>query len=191
VLLIQHQVLVLLFKQRLCLSLTRCLGSLASFSFVFQWQLLSPFLPQWGVAVYIWVLSSVSRHQLCSPLAILIWNWVFTVLVYWGLVSLPHTLSLGQDQWSIRWPPAVSVLWWFVDYFSILQCHFTCGCCSLAQEMSFLDFYLPYFRQHLITVLLWALLLFSLCLLKVCMEISPLPLPPSVHLQHSASSAVC
>jgi hypothetical protein len=41
VLLLQYPELVLIFKQRLCISLARCLGSLTSFSSVFQWQLLS------------------------------------------------------------------------------------------------------------------------------------------------------
>jgi hypothetical protein len=38
---------------------------------------------------------------------------------------------------------------------------FDFGCCSLAQEMSFVDHYLPYFRQQLITHLLLALLPFQ------------------------------
>jgi hypothetical protein len=39
---------------------------------------------------------------------------------------------------------------------------FDFGCCSLAQEMSFVDHYLPYFRQQLITCSLLALLPFQL-----------------------------
>jgi hypothetical protein len=46
VLLLQHPFLVLVFKQKFCLSLARWLGSLASFSPVCQWQLLSQLLPQ-------------------------------------------------------------------------------------------------------------------------------------------------
>jgi hypothetical protein len=38
---------------------------------------------------------------------------------------------------------------------------FDFGCCSLAQEMSFVVHYLPYFRQWLITGLLWAFLAFQ------------------------------
>jgi hypothetical protein len=38
---------------------------------------------------------------------------------------------------------------------------FDFGCCSLAQEMSFLNHYLPYFKQQLITHLLLALLPFQ------------------------------
>jgi hypothetical protein len=38
---------------------------------------------------------------------------------------------------------------------------FDFGCCLLAQEMSFVDCYLPYFRQLLITRLLSALLPFQ------------------------------
>jgi hypothetical protein len=71
------------------------------------------------------MLSSGSRDQLCGPRTVLFWSWVFAVFVYWSLVSLPHPLSLGQGQWSVSWPPAVSVLCWFADCFSILQCCLT------------------------------------------------------------------
>jgi hypothetical protein len=51
VLLFKHSILMLVFKQKLCLSLTRWLGRLTSFFFpVFQWQLLSQLLPQWVAA---------------------------------------------------------------------------------------------------------------------------------------------
>jgi hypothetical protein len=50
------------------------------------------------------------------------------------------------------------VCWLFFN-FTVL---FDLGCCSLAQEMSFLDRYLPYFRQWLITHPLVALLPFQL-----------------------------
>jgi hypothetical protein len=46
--------------------------------------------------------------------------------------------------------------------------------------MSFLDCYLPYFRQWLLISPLPAFCLSSLCLLKVCKEISSLPLPSSL-----------
>jgi hypothetical protein len=64
------------------------------------------------------------------------------------------------------------------------------GFCSLAQEMSFVDCYLPYFRQQLIThPPFW---LSSLFLLKVYMKISSLLLPLSlVHFQQLCPSAVC
>jgi hypothetical protein len=54
--------------------------------------------------------------------------------------------------------------------------------------MSFVNCYLPYFRQWLITHPLLALLSSSLCLLKVCVETSSLSLPASlVGLQHPAA----
>jgi hypothetical protein len=52
------------------------------------------------------------------------------------------------------------------------------GCCSLAQEMSFVDHYLPYFRHWFSTHLLLALLPFQHLFTEVCSEISSLPLPP-------------
>jgi hypothetical protein len=81
------------------------------------------------------------------------------VLVYWGLVSLPHILSLGQDQRSVSQLSAVNALCWFAVFqFAAL---FDFGHWSLAQEMSFVDHYLPYFRQWLITHPLLALLSFQ------------------------------
>jgi hypothetical protein len=41
------------------------------------------------------MLSSGSRNHFCSPPAILLWSWVFTVLVYWGPISLPCPVSLS------------------------------------------------------------------------------------------------
>jgi hypothetical protein len=56
--------------------------------------------------------------------------------------------------------------------------------------MSFVDWYLPCFRQWLITHPLLALLLSNHLFTNVCMEISSLPLPPYVvHLQ--SSSPLC
>jgi hypothetical protein len=83
-------------------------------------------------------------NQLCSPPSILLWSWVLTILDYWGLVSLPCPLSLGQGRWSDSQLPAVSVLWWFADFVNFAL-SFDFGCCSLAQEISFVDLYLPYF----------------------------------------------
>jgi hypothetical protein len=54
------------------------------------------------------------------------------------------------------------------------------GCCSLSQEMSFVYYYLPCFRQWLITGSLSALLPFQPLFTEVQEEISSLPLPPSL-----------
>jgi hypothetical protein len=51
----------------------------------------------------------------------------------------------------------VMVCWLFFNF----AVSFDFGCCSLAQEMSFVDCYLPYFRQRLITGPLLALLPFQ------------------------------
>jgi hypothetical protein len=64
------------------------------------------------------------------------------------------------------------------------------GCCSLAQEMTFVVLYLPYFRQWLI--IHPPTLLAVLCLLTVCVEISSLLLPSSpVHFQCPTPPSVC
>jgi hypothetical protein len=49
----------------------------------------------------------------------------------------------------------------FHCFFSILQSCETFGCCSLAQNMSFVTHYQPYFKQWFIIHLLWAFLPFQ------------------------------
>jgi hypothetical protein len=83
------------------------------------------------------MLSSGSGDHLCSPPAVLLWRWLFTVLVYWGLVSLPLPLSLGQGQWSISWPLAVSGLCWLAVCFSILQTRLTLGVAHWLRRWAF------------------------------------------------------
>jgi hypothetical protein len=82
------------------------------------------------------------------------------VLLYWGLLSLPPALSLEQGQRSVNQLSAVSILCWFADCFFDFGTLSDFGCCLLSQEMSFVDHYLPYFRQQLITCPLSALLPF-------------------------------
>jgi hypothetical protein len=91
VLLLQHPVLVLVFKQKLCLSLTRWLPVFSCLSVAATWSVLPSVRFDF---------SSGSGDQLCGPPALLLCSWVFSVLVYWGLVSLPHAPSLGQGQSS-------------------------------------------------------------------------------------------
>jgi hypothetical protein len=126
-LLFQHPVLVLVFKLKLCIVLpggwvVDLFFSLLSFSGA-AWSA-PPSVGCGSLSLYV-VLRS--WNQLCSPPTILLWSWVFTVLVYWGLVSLPRPLYLGQGQRSVSQLPAVNVLWWFADCFSILQCRFSLG----------------------------------------------------------------
>jgi hypothetical protein len=65
------------------------------------------------------------------------------------------------------------VYWLFFNFVAL----FIFGCCSLAQEISFVDHYLPYFRQSISPALCQHFCLSNLCLLKVPMEIRSLPLP--------------
>jgi hypothetical protein len=69
---------------------------------------------------------------------------------------------------------------------------FDFGYYSLAQEMSFVDCYLPYFRQHLFTCRLSALLPFQ-SLFTESLHGDKLLAPPlfSDALEHPALSAVC
>jgi hypothetical protein len=47
-------------------------------------------LPSVRCGCLVYMLSSGSGDQLCSLPAVLFWSWLFSVLVYWGLVSLLH-----------------------------------------------------------------------------------------------------
>jgi hypothetical protein len=105
-------------------------------------------------------LSSGSRDQLCSPPVILLWSWVFTVLVYWWLVSLPSPLFWAKSevrQLALCFQHVMLVFWLFFNF----AASFDFGYCSLTQDVSFVDHYLPYFRQQLITGPLLALLPFQ------------------------------
>jgi hypothetical protein len=139
-------------------------------------------------------LSSGSGDQFCNPPAVLLWSWVFTVLVYWGLVSLPRLLSLGQGPWSISHPLAVSMLWWFTDYFSILQCCLTLDVAHCLRRWALWTATCPISGSSLPLAHCQPFCLYSLCLagtLKVHEISSLLLLPSLVHLQHPAPSAVC
>jgi hypothetical protein len=68
----------------------------------------------------------------------------------------------------------VIVCWLFFNF----AVSFDFGCCSLAQEMSSVDCYLPYFRQQLITCPLWALLPFQPLFSESSHGAHPLAPPP-------------
>jgi hypothetical protein len=137
-------------------------------------------------------LSSDCRDQLCGPLDILVWSWVYSVLVYWGLVSLPHALSLGQGQRSISLLFAISMLCWFAEYFSILQHHLTLDVTHWLRRLVLWTTICPISGSGLSHAHCWPFYLSSLCLLKVHTEISSFPLSPSLmHLQQTTPSAAC
>jgi hypothetical protein len=78
--------------------------------------------------------------------------------------------------------------WLFFNFAAL----FDFRCCSLAQEMSFVDHYLPYFRQQLITHPLSTLLPFQSLFTESSQGDILLASPPSpVHLQHPDHSVVC
>jgi hypothetical protein len=65
-------------------------------------------------------------------------------------------------------------------------------CCSLAQEMNFVNFYLPYFKKLLINGPVLVLLPFQALFTENLHGDQILaPLSSLVHLQHPAPSAVC
>jgi hypothetical protein len=68
---------------------------------------------------------------------------------------------------------------------------FDFGCCLLAQEMSFVVCYLPYFKQGLITCPVSFPAFLVVCLLIVGSLASYHSLPSLGHFQHFCPSAVC
>jgi hypothetical protein len=168
VLLFQHPILVLVFKQKLCHSLTRWFDSVFFFclSKAAAWS--CPPLVGCG-SLYVVL---IFQNQLCSPPAVLLWNWVFTVLDYWGLLSAITSPPFLWGKVVICQPApycqcVVMVCWLFFNFVVL----FDFQCCSLAEEMSFVDCFLPYFRQQLITRPLSALLPFqALCNERSCRD---------------------
>jgi hypothetical protein len=135
------------------------------------------------------VLRICPIDQFCSPLAILLCSWVFTALVYWGLVSLPCALSLGQSQRTVSQLSTVSLLCWFADCFSILEC---CLTLDAAYWLSRWALWTTISGSSLSPAHCWPFCLSSLCLLKVCGKISSLLLSLSlVCSEHPAPSASC
>jgi hypothetical protein len=106
------------------------------------------------------MLFSGSGDHLCSPSAVLLWRWVFAVLVFGACFFALPPFSGAR---SVICQPApcyqhvVMVRCLFYNFAEL----FDFGCCSLAQEMSFVDCYLLYFRQWLIPCLLSAFLPFQ------------------------------
>jgi hypothetical protein len=181
---------VLVFKQSLCVSLTRWLERCTIFFPVFQWCCSS--------LSEVWQFEFVYFPQVLENSSVAHWPSCFGVgfLLCWftgGLFLCLITFLWGKvsDASASPWCQCVVMVCWLFFNFSV---SFDFECCSLAQEMSYVDHYLPYFRQWFITCPLLALVtwLSSLCLLNVWMEISSLPFPPSlVCLQYSVPSAVC
>jgi hypothetical protein len=174
VLLLQHSALVLVFKQKLCLSLTEWLGWLSSFFPVFQWQLLSQ-LPQWGVAcLQVPKISSVVHQPSFFWVGFSLCWFTGGLFLYlnpflWGKV---RDLSAGS-----LLSACYAVCWLFFNFAML----FNFGCCSPAQKMTSVHHYLPYFRQWLITHLLSAHLPFQ-SLFRVSLHGDQLlaSLPPSL-----------
>jgi hypothetical protein len=162
-LLFQHPVLVLVFKLKLCIVLpggwvVDLFFSLLSFSGA-AWSA-PPSVGCGSLSLYV-VLRS--WNQLCSPPTILLWALELSFHRV-GLLGACFFASppLSGSRSEIRQPApccqrVMMVCWLFFNF----AVSFFFGCCSLAQERSFVDSYLPYFRQRLITCLLLALLPFQ------------------------------
>jgi hypothetical protein len=186
VLLLQHPALVLVFKQKLCLSLTRWLGRLASIfslSFSGRW-LVSSSLSE------VWLILRFQRSALwftsCPALEL---GFLCVGLLGACFFAAPPFSGARSEIYQLApcCQCVMLVCWLFFNFVK----SFDFGCCSLAQEMLFVDSYLPYFRQWLITRHCQPICLSNLCLLKVRIEISSLPLSsPPVHLEHTSPS-VC
>jgi hypothetical protein len=155
---------MLVFKQKLCHSLTRWWSSLFCF-FFFSFF----FLPFSGSCLVSSSLSEVWQFKfICYPQVLEISSVAhqlscfgvgFLLCWFTGVLFLcftPFPWGKASDLSASCCQCVVMVCWLFFNF----AVSFDFGCCSLTQEMSFVDHYLPYFRKHLITGLLLALLPF-------------------------------
>jgi hypothetical protein len=93
--------------------------------------------------------------------------------------SLPSPLSLGQGQWSVGWPPAVSVLWWFPVCSSTLQNHLTLDAVHWPRRWALCSAACPTSGTSLSPFCCQPSCFSTICLLIVRMKISSFPCPPS------------
>jgi hypothetical protein len=156
VLLLKHPVFVFVFKQKLCLSLARWLGSLAHFfPLCFSGScLVSSSLSEVWLVLRFW--RSALWSTSCPALDL-----GFFCVGLLGTCFFASPPVYGARSEIHQPAPCCSMLCWFADCRFNFAKLFDLGCCSLAQEMSFVDCYLPYFRQWLITCLLSTLLPFQ------------------------------
>jgi hypothetical protein len=171
--------MVLVFMQNLCLVSPGGWGDLPVFFPVFQWQLLSQLLRQWGVASIrfwssaLWPTSCVALELGFCCVGLLVACFFASHLFSWA--------RSGICQPALCCKCVMLVCWLFFNFATL----FDFGCCSLAQEMSFVDHYLPYFIHWLITCTLLALLPFqSLFTESSCGDQLLAPPPSPVCLWH-------
>jgi hypothetical protein len=137
------------------------------------------------------MLSSGSGDQLHSPPADLLWSWLFTVLVYWGLVSLPCPFSLGQVSDSsaalLLSPCCDGLLFVFQFCRAVWLWVLLTGsgdklCGPLPALLQAVAYHLPAVGLPAFP---------AICLLKVQVEISSLPIPPSLVLFQCSCPFCC
>jgi hypothetical protein len=169
---LHHLVLVLVFKQNLCLRLARWLGRLTSLFFLsFSGNcLVSSSLSE------VWFVLMFQRSSL----------WFTSHSAFASL------LSSGARSEICRQAPCcqrVMLVCWLFFSFAM---SFDFGCCSVAQEWALWAAICPISGSGLSPAYCQPFCLCSLCLLKVHMEMSSLHLTPSpVQLEHPAASASC
>jgi hypothetical protein len=129
------------------------------------------------------MLPSGSGDHFCSLLVALLWKWLFTVLVYWdfhagGLVLCSAPFLWGRFSVPSA-PSAVSVLWWFAVCFSVLWDSLALGVAHWLKRWTLWSTTCPASERGLLPTHSPPSCLSSVCLLKVWVEISSLPLPLS------------
>jgi hypothetical protein len=156
VLFFQHVVLVLVFKQKLCLSLIRWLGRLTRFfSLSFSGScLVSSSLSEVGLVLRFWR----SALWLTNYPALELGFHCVGLLGACFSASCPLSGARSEIPQLAFCCQCVMLVCWLFFNFGILS---DFGCCSVAQEMSFVDCYLLYFRQRLIILLFFFCAIFS------------------------------
>jgi hypothetical protein len=149
VLFLHHPALVLVFKQNLCLSLTRWLWRLAS-SVFFLLSFSSSCLVSSSLSE-MWFVLRFQRSALwpTNHPALELGFLCVDLLGACFFASPPFSGATSEFcQPAPCCQCAMLVCWLFFNFAT----SFESGCCLLAQEISFVDHCLPYFRQCLITL---------------------------------------
>jgi hypothetical protein len=133
-----------------------------------QLQLFGQLLPQQGggsssLNAALRFRRSAMQSTTCPALEVAFCCACLLGFLHWGVLSLPHPLSLGQVQCSIGPLCCQYVMMVHCLFFSFAG-QFGFGCCSLAQEMISVLCYLPCFGEWLLAHLLSAFLPFQFLL---------------------------
>jgi hypothetical protein len=147
--------------------------------------------------VWLFKFEIFPQVQLCSPLVVLLWEWLFAVLIYWDYHVGGWFICPGPFLWSrvsvpSAPPAAVSVLWYLAVCFSILKGSLTLGAAHWLRRWFLWSTTCPALGSGLWPACSSPFCLSGVCLLILCAEISSSMLPSSpVNFQLSHPLCCC